>query len=440
MTASHQPCQGSVEENISADSQSVERTVAAGSFKGLSRVLLRSAISKDKMVQDLYDVWDLSVLRGAPIEYGVPERILRVVDMFCGAGGLSSGVCEFARSVGLAPTVELAADFDRRVLEVYDVNIGPSRMSSLEFHELVGTKTGSQASSIDGRKFDPVLSKCHGQVDIFVAGPPCQGFSNLNNRSRRDDDRNNLYAQTAAVGIELDAPLIVIENVPDVRADKRGSLQKAIELLEDAGYFVDTEVVKAVDLGIPQTRKRIFLVASAFARPSIAGAARALARRHRDLRWAIGDLEDLTAESIYDLPTNVSDENVKRIKLLFEKDIYELPDEARPQCHRNGNTYGAVYGRLKWGGPAQTITSGFLVPGRGRYVHPSKLRTITPHEAARIQGFPDSYGFVDKRGGVLPKKYYTKAIGNAVPPSMGSVAAAAVIATVPSHSELCRAF
>ena len=71
-----------------------------------------------------------------------------------------------------------------------------------------------------------------------------------------------------------------------------------------------------------------------------------------------------------------------------------------------------MYGRLRWDQPAQTITTGFGSMGQGRYVHPARRRTITPHEAARLQTFPDTFDF----GDVTSRKALAKMIGNAVPP------------------------
>src|SRR6185312_3602501 len=98
---------------------------------------------------------------------------------------------------------------------------------------------------------------------------------------------------------------------------------------------------------------------------------------------------------------------------LFEHGLYDLPNNQRPECHRDGNhSYRSVYGRLRWTEPAQTITTGFGSMGQGRYVHPQRRRTLTPHEAARLQTFPDWFDFgKETRRGVL-----AKAIGNAVPP------------------------
>ncbi|MXW69195.1 MAG: DNA cytosine methyltransferase, partial [Acidimicrobiia bacterium] len=100
----------------------------------------------------------------------------------------------------------------------------------------------------------------------------------------------------------------------------------------------------------------------------------------------------------------------------------------RPPSHQNGTSYGSVYGRMLEDRPAPTLTTGFMSPGRGRYVHPTRRRTLTLREAARIQGFPDNYRFV-----VTPKDppqptRIAQWIGNAVPMSLGYAAALSVLA------------
>ena len=99
--------------------------------------------------------------------------------------------------------------------------------------------------------------------------------------------------------------------------------------------------------------------------------------------------------------------------MLVENDEYDLPNHLRPDCHKNGHTYPAVYGRMRWDQPSHTITAGFTSNGQGRFTHPDAFpgRTITPHEAARIQTFPDWFDFATSKRGTLKK-----AIGNAVPP------------------------
>jgi DNA (cytosine-5)-methyltransferase 1 len=123
----------------------------------------------------------------------------------------------------------------------------------------------------------------------------------------------------------------------------------------------------------------------------------------------------------------LSSENKRRIDWLFDQDMDDLPDHIRPLCHQKGHSYQAVYGRLKWDEPSGTITTGFLTPGRGRYIHPKERRGLTPHEAARIQGFPDSFVFAEE-GTHTSKKALSKVIGDAVPPALGHAIGIATLA------------
>jgi DNA (cytosine-5)-methyltransferase 1 len=84
--------------------------------------------------------------------------------------------------------------------------------------------------------------------------------------------------------------------------------------------------------------------------------------------------------------------------------------------------YPSVYGRLWWHKPSQTITTGFLTPGRGRYIHPLRPRVIMPHEAARIQSFPDTFSFVVDPSTPPSRTGLQKWIGDAVPPLLGYAA------------------
>jgi DNA (cytosine-5)-methyltransferase 1 len=107
--------------------------------------------------------------------------------------------------------------------------------------------------------------------------------------------------------------------------------------------------------------------------------------------------------------------NGQRIKYLFKNHVYNLPNTERPKCHQSDHSYTSMYGRLKWTEPAQTVTTGFGSMGQGRYVHPSRRRTITPHEAARLQMLPDFMDF----SSVKTRASLAKLIGNAVPPVLG---------------------
>ena len=140
----------------------------------------------------------------------------------------------------------------------------------------------------------------------------------------------------------------------------------------------------------------------------------------RPISWAIRDLlNSYKPGDPFDGAATHAPVNQARIHYLFEHDLYNLPDEQQPDCHRlKVNTYPCVYGRMWWDRPSSTITCGFACCGRGRFIHPLRERTLTPHEAARVQFFPDFFDF----SGLAPTQLHL-AIGNAVPAKAGYVLA-----------------
>jgi DNA (cytosine-5)-methyltransferase 1 len=124
--------------------------------------------------------------------------------------------------------------------------------------------------------------------------------------------------------------------------------------------------------------------------------------------------------------------NRQRIDYLFDHELYDLPNPERPTCHRDvKHTYNAMYGRLRWDNPAQTITSGYGSMGQGRYVHPGKRRTLTPHEAARLQTIPDWFVFDEK----TKRTQIARMIGNAVPPVLGLALGRLLLPTLAGSTE-----
>jgi DNA (cytosine-5)-methyltransferase 1 len=175
-------------------------------------------------------------------------------------------------------------------------------------------------------------------------------------------------------------------------------------------------------IGVAQTRKRMLLAASRVAGfdVNLSRIVRAAETPERPLSWACGDLlgKENPARPL-DAPSTHSPTNQARIKYLFDHELHNLPDSERPDCHRlKPHTYPAVYGRMWWDRPAPTITGGFACCGRGRFVHPLRERTLTPHEAARVQFFPDFFDF----GDYCPTQLQ-RVIGNAVPAKAGYVLA-----------------
>lgn len=381
--------------------------------------------------------WWQSFLRGAGVflESAGPDLPpIRSVDAFCGCGGLTLGAAQAAIAIGRRLESVAAIDVDEGALEVHKFNFGTrhtiagNASSVVDFHV---SGSGEQSRfAYEPEIIEPRLLAEVGKVDLFLAGPPCQGHSNLNNRTRREDPRNLLYLTAVALGVGLKARLIAIENVPEVVNDKSGVVKAAKALLRAAQYkFIDDGVLSAHELGGAQTRKRYFLIAAreeiGAEELTIEGVKTGMKRAAHSLRWAIADLmrgpKDEPKAGIMDASPVMSEVNRNRINHLFDNKLWELPNEVRPDCHKDGHTYPSVYGRLHWDKPSQTITTGFSTPGRGRYIHPDRRRVITAHEAARIQSFPDTFQFV-VNGHDPSRLALTKWIGDAVPPLLGYAA------------------
>ncbi len=342
-----------------------------------------------------------------------------VVDLFSGCGGLTLGVQEAARTRGYETDVRLAVELDEKVAAVYGRNFGvPSERLA---RDVVGTFDGRHGRPFTNNE-KAAVALVGRKLDILVGGPPCQGHSTLNNHTRGDDPKNRLYLAMVRAAEVLAPRVVVVENVPPVERDSGRVLDKATGLFERLGYAVDADVVSVADIGVPQLRKRHVLVASRGSSPRIREAVlQHSVKGPRDLRWAIGDLRG-ARRSPLDEPSVLTKENLKRARYLLRTQQFDLPNRMRPPCQRGAHKYKSMYGRLRWDAPAQTITTGFGSPGQGRYLHPQELRTLTSHEAARIQFFPDWFDFSG-----LYRTELARVIGNAVPPKLAFVLASAFI-------------
>lgn len=392
------------------------RTVVAGTLTGKSLIKIKVAAGAPLAHQ-----WWQHVLRGIRPEIQRAGAI-HTVDLFCGPGGLSLGAAEAIEAVGMNHVPLAAVDVDGEAAAVYKRNFSPAAVlqanvaAFVDYH--VYSRGDSAKFAYDPEIVDGRLGALVGRVDLVLAGPPCQGHSNLNNHTRRSDPRNMLYVSTAAAVVALKARMAVIENVPEVLSDKTDVVATARKVLRDCGYYVSDAVLSATELGAAQTRKRHFLIATHKPHLDINEIQKKLGRPAMTLREVIGDLEHEQYKSFMDSVPALSAENQARIDYLFDHNLYDLPNDVRPDCHKNGHSYPSVYGRLDWDKPSQTITTGFNTPGRGRYIHPSQRRVITAREAARIQGFSDNFVFMPNDQ-APSRSLLCKWIGDAVPSWLG---------------------
>jgi DNA (cytosine-5)-methyltransferase 1 len=349
------------------------------------------------------------------------NETVRLVDLFSGIGGLTLGVEEACRQLALGLEVRLAVECNAEIARAYADNFLPSNGAATDVSQWFD-RSPSESLSTCERKTRATV----GVVDILVGGPPCQGHSTLNNYTRGDDPKNELYHAVIRAAEVLEPDCVLIENVPAIERDARGTLARATERLLRLGYLVDSAVVCVSDIGVPQLRSRHVLAARRRIAPSIVAALQAVrARAQRTVRWAIEDLVDVRPRGILDDAAGLSRENQRRAEFLIAHDQFDLPNRLRPKCQRGPHKYKSMYGRLAWDAPAQTITTGFGSPGQGRYFHPSRPRALTPHEAARLQFLPD---WLDLRS-IVHRKKLAAAIGNAVPPKLAFAIAASLLDT-----------
>ncbi len=343
------------------------------------------------------------------------KRRVRAADLFSGCGGISLGVREACHSLGFGFEVAFAVDIDESAAECYERNFPGSRVEKQDIGLTLTGEMGKPPTPEEAQSIEAI-----GEIDLLMGGPPCQGHSDLNNFSRRSDPKNNLYLHMGRAAEVWKPRHVIIENVVGVASAKQNVVERVTEHLSSLGYFVDHGIVDLWRIGVPQSRRRHILLASKDRRLMVREISARYEAKTRDLRWAIGDLEDATSEGLLDQPADTSPDNRRRIDYLFDHGLYDLPNEQRPPCHRDKeHSYNSIYGRLTWEKPAQTVTTGFYSMPMGRYVHPTRRRTLTAHEAARLQFFPDFFDFST----VKNRSSLARIIGNAVPMKLSYVLA-----------------
>ena len=346
-----------------------------------------------------------------------------VIDLFCGAGGLSEGF----RQAGF------------RVLAGNDVM--PSAGATFRATHPEAKFYSKPASELSADELFADLGLVRGQLDCLIGGPPCQGFSVYNHRRGLHDPRSHLFRDFLSLVEDLNPKWVVIENVTGIFSAGNGQAVDDIKsVLGDLGYKAEVKVLRAEDYGVPQLRRRAVFLATrvdvpiSFPIPSHGEGLEPLVT----VEDAIGDLPPLeNGEDLGDLeytssPTSqyqramrgnslhatchaaskLGKINIERMKHIPQggswRDIpFDLLPEGMKRAKRSDHT--KRYGRLRADGQASTILTKCDVHW-GAYIHPEQDRSLTVREAARFQSFPDWYVFSGSR-----TEQYVQ-VGNAVPP------------------------
>lgn len=251
-----------------------------------------------------------------------------------------------------------------------------------------------------------------GQLDLLAGCPPCQGFSSmttLNGREKSTDPRNDLVLQFLRFVRGLRPKAVMIENVPGIAVDPR--MQTVITALESLGYRCKHKILDAAAYGVPQRRRRFILLAGR-RHPIRFG------HRTRRVRTVKEAFAKLGRHAKSDPLQRIRESRSEKVRLLIRaipRDGGSRRDagtDRQLECHRRCDGFKDVYGRMAWQSVAPTITSGCCNPSKGRFLHPTRNRSVTLREAALLQSFPPSYYFSLRRG----KFPAAEMIGNALPP------------------------
>jgi DNA (cytosine-5)-methyltransferase 1 len=270
-----------------------------------------------------------------------------------------------------------------------------------------------------------------GGVRLLAGCAPCQPFSTYSRTARRSRRHEmwDLLSEFGRLVRELQPDLVTMENVPQVVQCPvfRGFLDDL------TGYWVSYQVVECSHYGIPQTRKRLVLLASKLG-PIELAASTGWGTTQATVHAAISALPRLQAgetdssDSLHSA-CRLSEINLQRIRASRPGGTWRDWDASLiAACHRrgSGSTYPSVYGRMAWDGPAPTITTQCFGYGNGRFGHPEQDRAITLREAAILQTFPSHYRFL-RDGEAVRFNVMGRLIGNAVPVRLGQVIATSLV-------------
>lgn len=316
----------------------------------------------------------------------------RVVSLFSGCGGLDLGF----QNAGYE--IVFANDLEKSVFETYEYNLGEILIGDI--------------NDVD------IDNEIPNNVDIILAGIPCQPFSNAGNRKSMDDDRGNLFESVMRIVDRKKPRVVLFENVRGFlssKDDKGIPMPQRIENeLLSHGYKMHLKLLKASDYGVPQNRYRVIIIGL-----------------REDIKVGYEfpepiESDDLTVKSVIE-NSKLDDEDFEVWALSPQAQLLSsyippggswknIPDEVLPErlkrIRKEIKRYRSpnFYRKFNLDEIMGTVTAA-STPENSGILHPLENRRYAVREIARFQSFPDEFKFI---GNSIAKKY--KMIGNAVPP------------------------
>ncbi len=323
---------------------------------------------------------------------------INVVDFFCGCGGTSAGL----QKAGM--NIIAGIDFDKDAITTYANNFPTAKTFNINIKEL---KTESLKS---------ILSSHNNEILVFAACAPCQPFSKQNRYKHFDDDRISLLDEFHRFVKYYMPDYIILENVPGMQKVAKGPFTRFTKLLDEYNYKYSSGIKNAMDYGVPQSRKRLVLIASKHGVIELPEEQYGSDKiPYNTIRKYIEKYPPLQAGEICTSIANhqcakLTPKLLKRISTLKEgQDRRFWTDDLKLKCHEGHTGHTDVYGRLSWDKPSVTLTTKCISLSNGRFGHPNQNRALSVREAAAIQTFDDDFIFYGNLGSTA------KQVGNAVP-------------------------
>lgn len=341
-----------------------------------------------------------------------------VLDLFCGAGGLSLGF----KLAGY--NIVGGIDFSKEAIETYKHNFKSAKCFCGDISQITNEK---------------IIETYGNKVDIIIGGPPCQGFSSANKWQKNEFDERNLLFKEYLRFVEVLKPRVfVLENVKGILTKNNGYVKKEMEkAMEKLGYKLCNKVLNASDYGVPQARERNFFVGirndlnidfdfdklTKMPRVTVGEAIgdlysyekteKVISKKYKQDYLKI--MKKHSNNVIYNHnPKYPNDKVINRIQYVPEGGNWKDVPEELWETHRD-NRHSSAYKRLNSSDVSITIDTGHM-----NYFHPFYNRVPTVRESARIQSFTDDFEFLGNQG----SQY--KQVGNAVPPLLAMALAKAI--------------